>query len=80
MQNKISLNEKIFIAGAHGMVGRATSKKLIELNYGSKKNNGIIYTPSRSELDLSNFEMVRSFKEKPLSCNICCRQSWRDQR
>ena len=71
MQNKISLNEKNFIAGAHGMVGRATSKKLIELNYGNKKNNGIIYTPSRSELDLSNFEMVEDwFKEKTPSVVI----------
>jgi len=61
MNKKISLDSRIFIAGANGMVGRATLRKLQELGYGEKENNGIIFTPSRKELDLTDFNKVESW-------------------
>ena len=61
MNKKISLDSRVFIAGANGMVGRATFRKLQELGYGKKENNGIILTPSRKELDLTDFNKVESW-------------------
>ena len=61
MNKKISLDSRVFIAGANGMVGRATFRKLQELGYGKKENNGIIFTPSRKELDLTDFNKVESW-------------------
>lgn len=61
MNKKISLDSRIFIAGANGMVGRATLRKLQESGYGGKENNGIILTPSRKELDLTDFNKVESW-------------------
>ncbi len=58
MKKKILLNEKIYVAGGNGMVGRAVKKKLIELGYGNEKNNGKLLTPSRSQLDLLNYYEV----------------------
>ena len=55
---KILLNEKIFIAGSSGMVGKAIKKLLLKSNYGLKENNGEILSPSRKELNLSNAKMV----------------------
>ncbi len=56
MKKKISFEEKIFIAGSNGMVGRAVTKKLIELGYGNSQNNGGLFTPNRSKLNLLNYE------------------------
>ena len=58
MQKKISIEEKIFIAGSNGMVGRAVTRKLLELGYGDAKKNGRLFTPSRSKLNLLNYEEV----------------------
>ena len=52
MSKKISLNEKIFIAGSNGMVGSAICRSLIKNGYGNKKNTGILLTPKRQELNL----------------------------
>jgi len=64
---KINFSEKIFIAGATGMVGNSIKKKLIDYGYGSIENNGIIFTPSRAELNLLNFQDVHNWmiKNKP---------------
>ena len=51
---KISLNEKIFIAGSSGMAGSAIFKALKKHGYGSDSNGGIIFTPKRNELNLLN--------------------------
>ena len=58
MQKLISFEEKIFIAGSNGMVGRAVTKKLLELGYGNSKNNGKLFTPTRSKLNLLNYQEV----------------------
>ena len=53
MQKKISKRDKIFIAGANGMVGSAICRALAKLGYGDiKKTGGEILRPSRQELDL----------------------------
>ena len=59
--NLISHGEKIFIAGASGMVGSALVRKLKKNNYHN------ILNPIREELDLLNFEAVQSWfkKNKP---------------
>ena len=51
-EKKISFSERIFVAGATGMVGSAIKRKLIQYGYGLSKNNGTILTPTRKELDL----------------------------
>ena len=61
VEKKISFSEKIFIAGATGMVGSSIKRKLIEYGYGLSKNNGIIFTPTRTELNLLNFEDVNNW-------------------
>ncbi len=67
MQKEINPNEKIFIAGSNGMVGRAIKKSLLKSGYGLNENNGSLLTPSRAELDLLNFHEVESWfiKNKP---------------
>ena len=52
MTKKISLNEKILLAGAMGMVGRSTHLKLIEKGYGNKVHDGKIFTPKKEYHDL----------------------------
>ena len=67
MAKKIQLNERIFLAGANGMVGKTTYKLLKEYGYGGEGNNGKIFTPSREELDLLNLTEVQNWfsKNKP---------------
>ncbi len=52
-------NEKIFIAGANGMVGKSIIRRLLSQGYCNSKEE--ILTPSRSELDLSNYEDVNEW-------------------
>ena len=61
MKKKIALNERIFIAGSKGMVGRATHLKLIERGYGKKSRGGELLTPNRNELDLTNYTAVENW-------------------
>lgn len=65
--NKITLSERIFLAGASGMAGNSIHKKLIREGYGLVKNNGCILTPGRKELDLLNPLEVNNWfiKNKP---------------
>ncbi len=58
MMNKISLDEKIFIAGGNGMAGSAICRMLKEAGYGNIKNGGCILTPTRNELDLLDLSAV----------------------
>ena len=57
----INKSEKIFIAGARGMVGSAIKRKLIENGYIN------LECPSRIELNLTNAELVNKWfkKKKP---------------
>ena len=50
--------DKILLAGANGMVGRAINRLLIKSGYGAKNNTGEIYTPSRKELNYLNYSEV----------------------
>ena len=56
MQKLISKSENFFIAGSRGMVGQAVVKALRKSGYGKKENGGIIFTPSRKELNLLSFQ------------------------
>lgn len=62
-KKRISLDEKIFVAGATGMVGSATCRALYKYGYGSNSNGGKILKPSRKELNLSDtFQVNNWFK------------------
>ncbi len=61
MNNKILLNEKIFIAGSNGMAGNAICRSLLKNGYGKKENGGLLFTPSRKDLDLSCNESVKKW-------------------
>ena len=63
MRKFIQPNERIFIAGANGMVGKATKKSLIKFGYGIEENGGLLLTPSRQDLNLLNYEEVRLWFE-----------------
>ena len=64
---KINLSERIFIAGATGMVGSSIYRTLKKYGYGLNKYKGVILTPNRSELNLLDQEKVDYWfaKEKP---------------
>ncbi len=51
----ISLNEKILVAGANGMVGSALSRALINHGYGQEINEGKLLTPGRNTLDFRDY-------------------------
>ena len=64
MNNKISLNDHIFIGGANGMAGSAIYKSLVKAGYGQANNGGKLSTPSRQELNLLNTkDVLEWFKE-----------------
>ncbi len=67
MNKKIEKSERIFIAGANGMVGQSIKRSLIKLGYGLKENQGALLTPSRKELDLLDYKRVENWfiKNKP---------------
>ena len=53
--------DKILIAGANGMVGRAINRILINSGYGAKNLYGELYTPSRKELNYLNYSEVEDW-------------------
>ncbi len=63
----INLDEKIFVAGASGMVGGALCRLLKDRGYGLKENGGEILSPSRKELNLLDSVSVKNWfkKHKP---------------
>ena len=61
MNKKVSFSDKIFIAGASGMAGSAITQLLKKSGYGSDYYGGSILTPSSSELDLTNEELVKKW-------------------
>ena len=63
LEKRILLSDKIFVAGASGMVGRAACRAFSKYGYGSKTNGGEILKPSRKELDLSNIDQVNKWFE-----------------
>ena len=67
MEKKISLKEKILVAGAKGMVGSAICRALKKSNYGNPKNGGSILSPSKKELNYLDFSTLQDWfkKNKP---------------
>ena len=61
MKKLISLKDHIFIAGAYGMVGSSIYRTFKEAGYGQKDLGGVIYAPSRNELDLTSYDKVLSW-------------------
>tara|TARA_B100000886_G_scaffold340480_1_gene310325 strand:+ start:12093 stop:13091 length:999 start_codon:yes stop_codon:yes gene_type:complete len=54
----IAKSDRIFVAGARGMVGKAISKKLLTLGYGDPNKNGCLLNPNKEELNLLDLEKV----------------------
>ena len=63
----MKINKKIFIAGSNGMVGNALKKLLVRKGYGNSNLGGSLFCPSRKDLDLLDYELVKSWfsKNKP---------------
>ncbi len=64
MESLIKKNEKIFLAGASGMVGSAIKKILISKSYGSKSLNGELLMPTRKMLNLLDYEAVQNWMQE----------------
>ena len=64
---KISLHEKIFIAGSKGMAGSAILRALKKYGYGSSNNCGKFLIPDRNELNLLNLDVLENWflRNKP---------------
>ena len=61
---KISIEDKFLVAGAKGMVGKSICRKLKAAKYGNIKNGGVIFEPTRAELDLLDFNAVKDWFQK----------------
>jgi len=59
--NLINLSEKIFVAGASGMVGSSVCRMLNLFGYGNAACDGKIFAPLRNELDLLDTESVHNW-------------------
>ena len=57
----MNFDEKIFLAGANGMVGSALKKALIKKGYGNQSLGGMIFCPSRKQLDLLNYKVLEDW-------------------
>ena len=68
---KINPNERILIAGGHGMVGSAIFRQLKKSGYGSKEKGGKIFRPKRIDLDYTyKDKLLIWFKENKPSIVI----------
>ena len=61
MRNSIKLNDRIFVAGATGMVGSSIIRKLLQKGYGDINKGGLLLTPTRNEVDLRDLTSVRNW-------------------
>ena len=66
MVKKISLNEKILIAGVRGMAGSAIFRALQNSGYGNRENGGCFFTPSKKELNYLKYENVDDWFQRNL--------------
>ena len=73
MKKLITFDDRIFIAGANGMVGNAVMKKLEKKGYGKIFKKGALLTPNRSALNLLNKNKVKDWfiQNKPTVVIIC---------
>ena len=67
MKDVFNHDQRIFLAGANGMVGSAMKKALIKMRNQNKEKNFTLLTPSRSELNLLDSNTVENWfiKKKP---------------
>ena len=63
MNKKISIADKIFIAGSTGMAGKSITNLLKKNGFGLQDSGGSILTPSRLELNLTDNEAVKRWFE-----------------
>ena len=61
--NEIS-NQKVFIAGSTGMVGSAIKRAFLKNKKYNSKRDQIILSPTRKELDLSNYKNLENWLKK----------------
>ena len=61
MRKLIFYNDRIFVAGATGMAGRAICRALQKSGYGSNLHGGSLLTPTRQDLDLLDTNSVFSW-------------------
>ncbi len=61
MGKRISLDDKIFIAGASGMAGSAITRQLIKKGYGNTQFGGKLFTPTSKALNLLNIEEIEKW-------------------
>ena len=57
-------SDRIFLAGSSGMVGSSIKRALLKSGYGSHSRGGVLFTPTREELDLFDFQKVKSWMLK----------------
>ncbi len=57
----MNLDEKIFLAGGNGMVGSSIKKLFKKKGYGNPNLDGMIYSPTRGELDLLNYNTLEDW-------------------
>ena len=64
MIKKISFKDRILIAGASGMAGTAIYKSLIIGGYGREENGGVIFNPTRKDLNyLDCYSVIKWFED-----------------
>ncbi len=59
--NLLESSEKIFIAGARGMVGSSIYRILKKYGFGREELGGKLFCPSRKELNLENYNEVNNW-------------------
>ena len=64
MKKHLFFEDKIYIAGAAGMVGSAIVRSLRKSGYGKKENKGNLLIPGRKELNLLDANHVESWFSK----------------
>ena len=64
MEKIINYGERIFVAGANGMAGRAICKTLEKNGYGNDFYKGVILKPLRNDLDLLDLNAVKLWFKK----------------
>ena len=75
----MNLDEKIFLAGANGMVGKCNKKDFNKKRVWESKFRWNDFCPSRKQLDLLNYNDLEDWYKlnKPTVVIIRCSQSWR---
>ena len=57
----MNLDEKIFLAGANGMVGKSIKKNTNKKRFGDPSSGGMIFCPHKKQLDLLNYNALEDW-------------------